>query len=113
MSEKIIEIKPTDHLHQLLQYDQLKHPLIGVMDACQIFSDRKKETGRSARDSISDFVIERAEESLLDTDDSVSEITNSSVPTYPHYSMRLSNSKTGRTSDKYRSLALAYNQNYI
>lgn len=68
------------------------------------FSDLlKKETGRSAKDHINDFVIERAKTLLLNTNQSVSEIAYQLGFNYPHYFARLFKSKTGNTPIEYRS----------
>lgn len=64
----------------------------------------KKETGRSAKDHINDFLIEKAKNLLLGTEESVSEIAYSLGFNYPHYFSRLFKSKTGLTPQKYREL---------
>ncbi len=63
----------------------------------------KKETGRSAKDHINDFVIEKAKNLLLGTNDSVSEIAYTLGFNYPHYFTRLFKSKTGQTPVEYRA----------
>jgi AraC-like DNA-binding protein len=63
----------------------------------------KKETGRSAKDHINDFVIERAKNMLLGSTESISEIAYSLGFNYPHYFTRLFKSKTGQTPMQYRS----------
>lgn len=69
------------------------------------FSDvLKKETGRSAKDHINDYVIELAKNSLLGTHLSVSEIAYLLGFNYPHYFTRLFKAKTGYTPLKYRQL---------
>ena len=64
----------------------------------------KKETGRSAKDHINDFVIEKAKAMLLSSNNSISEIAYSLGFNYPHYFTRLFKSKTGHTPVQYRSL---------
>ena len=64
----------------------------------------KKETGRSAKDHINDFLVDKAKTLLLSTEDSVSEIAYSLGFNYPHYFSRLFKSKTGTTPQKYREL---------
>lgn len=69
------------------------------------FSDLiKKETGRKAKDHINDFVIEKAKNLLLGTEQSISEIAYDLGFNYPHYFTRLFKSKTGKTPVEYRSL---------
>lgn len=68
------------------------------------FSDLlKKETGRSAKDHINDFVIEKAKNLLMVTRKSISEIAYDLGFNYPHYFTRLFKSKTGLTPVDYRS----------
>lgn len=62
----------------------------------------KKETGRSAKDHINDFLVNKAKNLLLSTQDSVSEIAYSLGFNYPHYFSRLFKTKTGFTPQKYR-----------
>ncbi len=64
----------------------------------------KKETGRSAKDHINDFLIEKAKNMLLSSEDSVSEIAYSLGFNYPHYFSRLFKNKTGFTPQKYREV---------
>lgn len=69
------------------------------------FSDLiKKESGRSPKDHINDFVIERAKNMLIGTEDSVSQIAYDLGFNYPHYFTRLFKSKTGKTPVEFRSL---------
>lgn len=65
----------------------------------------KKETGRSAKDHINDFLIEKAKNLLLSTEDSVSEIAYTLGFNYPHYFSRLFKTKTGTTPQKYREIS--------
>lgn len=69
------------------------------------FSDLiKKETGRSPKDHINDFIVEKAKNMLLATESSVSEIAYDLGFNYPHYFTRLFKSRTGKTPVAYRSL---------
>ena len=69
------------------------------------FSDLlKKETGRTPKDHINDFVIEKARNLLLASTDSISEIAYNLGFNYPHYFTRLFKSKTGHTPVEYRNL---------
>ncbi len=69
------------------------------------FSDLiKKETGRKPKDHINDFVIEKAKNLLLGTEQSISEIAYELGFNYPHYFTRLFKSKTGQTPVEYRNL---------
>ena len=63
-----------------------------------------KETGRSAKDHINDFIIEKAKDLLLSSADSVSGIAYSLGFNYPHYFGRLFKQKTGKTPQEYRQL---------
>ena len=70
------------------------------------FSDvLKKETGRSAKDHINDYVIELAKNQLAGTNKSVSEIAYSLGFNYPHYFTRLFKNKTGYTPSEYKHLS--------
>lgn len=63
-----------------------------------------KETGRSAKDHIIDFLIDKAKHLLLSTTDSVSGIAYTLGFNYPHYFGRLFKQKTGKTPQEYRQL---------
>lgn len=63
-----------------------------------------KETGRSAKDHINDFLINKAQDLLLGSTDSVSEIAYTLGFNYPHYFGRLFKQKTGKTPLEYRQL---------
>ena len=63
----------------------------------------KKETGRSAKDHINDFLVDKAKTLLLSTEDTVSEIAYSLGFNYPHYFSRLFKQKTGTTPQKFRT----------
>ena len=67
----------------------------------------KKETGRSAKDHINDFLVEKAKNLLLSTEESVSEIAYDLGFNYPHYFSRLFKAKTGVSPQKYRELNLS------
>lgn len=64
----------------------------------------KKETGKSAKDQINHFIIEKAKTLLLSESDSVSGIAYTLGFNYPHYFSRLFKSKTGMTPQEYRQL---------
>ena len=93
-----------------------KDPELDGMPSIQYFADKihlsqyylsdllKKETGRSAKDHINDFVVEKAKNLLLGTNDTISEIAYSLGFNYPHYFTRLFKSKTGQTPVEYRSV---------
>ncbi len=67
------------------------------------FSDLiKKETGRSPKDHINEYVVERAKNMLVGTEQSISEIAYDLGFNYPHYFTRLFKSKTGKTPLEYR-----------
>ncbi len=69
------------------------------------FSDLvKKETGRSPKDHINDYVIEQAKNMLISSERSVSEIAYELGFNYPHYFTRLFKSKVGCTPIEYRNL---------
>lgn len=64
----------------------------------------KKESGRSAKDHINDYVVEKAKYMLLNSEDTISGIAYSLGFNYPHYFSRLFKAKTGITPLDYRSL---------
>lgn len=64
----------------------------------------RKETGRSAKDHINDFLVEKAKNLLAGSDQSVSEIAYSLGFNYPHYFSRLFKNKTGMTPQGYRDI---------
>jgi len=69
------------------------------------FSDLlKKETGRTPKEHINDFVIEKAKSMILGTNQSISEIAYDLGFNYPHYFTRLFKSKTGVTPVEYRNI---------
>ncbi len=62
----------------------------------------KKETGRTAKDHINDFLVDKAKNRLLNSEDSISDIAYNLGFNYPHYFSRLFKSKTGMTPQEYR-----------
>ena len=63
-----------------------------------------KETGRSAKDHINDFLMDKAKYLLLGSTDSISGIAYTLGFNYPHYFGRLFKQKTGKTPQEYRQL---------
>ncbi|TAF68085.1 MAG: helix-turn-helix domain-containing protein [Cytophagales bacterium] len=63
-----------------------------------------KETGRSAKDHINDFIIDKAQHLLLSSTQSISEIAYFLGFNYPHYFGRLFKQKTGKTPQEFRQL---------
>ncbi len=63
-----------------------------------------KETGRSAKDHINDFLVDKAKDLLLSSTDSISGIAYTLGFNYPHYFGRLFKQKTGKTPQEYRQL---------
>jgi YesN/AraC family two-component response regulator len=63
-----------------------------------------KETGRSAKDHINDFLVDKAKHLLLSSTDSISGIAYMLGFNYPHYFGRLFKQKTGKTPQEYRQL---------
>jgi AraC-like DNA-binding protein len=63
-----------------------------------------KETGRSAKDHINDFLVDKAKHLLLSTSDSISGIAYTLGFNYPHYFGRVFKQKTGKTPKEYRQL---------
>jgi len=62
------------------------------------------ETGRSAKDHIHDFIIERAKNILLGTNNSVSQIAYELRFEYPQHFAKLFKAKTGMNPTDYRTL---------
>lgn len=62
----------------------------------------KKETGRTAKDHINDFLVNKAKNLLLSSTDTISGIAYTLGFNYPHYFSRLFKSKTGLTPQEYR-----------
>jgi AraC-like DNA-binding protein len=63
-----------------------------------------KKTGRSAKEHINDFLIEKAKHLLLSSTDSVSGIAYSLGFNYPHYFGRLFKKNTGKTPQEFRQM---------
>jgi AraC-like DNA-binding protein len=63
-----------------------------------------KETGRSAKDHMNDFLVEKAKNLLLSSTDSISGIAYTLGFNYPHYFGRLFKQKTGKTPQEFRQL---------
>ncbi len=63
----------------------------------------RKETGMTTKDHIDDHVINLAKTSLLNSEDTISEIAYDLGFNYPHYFSRLFKKKTGLTPNDYRS----------
>ncbi len=63
-----------------------------------------KETGRSAKEHINDFLIEKAKNLLVSSTDSISGIAYSLGFNYPHYFGRIFKKKTGSTPQEYRQM---------
>ena len=64
----------------------------------------KSETGRSAKEHLQDYVIEKAKNQLLSSNDSVSEIAYSLGFEYPQGFNKLFKAKTGLSPSQFRSL---------
>lgn len=64
----------------------------------------KSETGRSAKDHIQDFIIEKAKTAILGTSEPISEIAYSLGFEYPQGFTRLFKAKTGISPLKFRNL---------
>ena len=63
-----------------------------------------KETGRSAKEHINDFLVDKAKQLLLSSTDSISGIAFTLGFNYPHYFGRLFKQKTGKTPKEFRQL---------
>ena len=63
-----------------------------------------RETGRSAKEHINDFIIEKAKHLLLSSTDSIGGIAYSLGFNYPHYFGRIFKKKTGKTPQEYRQM---------
>ena len=97
------------YFHQGIHVDQGLPSISYFSDKANLsqhyFSDLiKKETERSPKDHINDFVIERAKDLLLGTQKSVSEIAYDLGFNYPHYFTRIFKNKTGHSPVEYQSL---------
>lgn len=62
----------------------------------------KKETGRTAKDHINDFLVDKAKNLLLGTEEPISGIAYTLGFNYPHYFSRLFKRKTGLSPLEYR-----------
>lgn len=101
---------------ELRTYFQKSMHLENGLPSIQYFSDKahlsqhyfsdlmKKETGRSPKDHINNYVVGLAKNMLLGTGKSVSEIAYDLGFNYPHYFTRLFKSKTGQTPKDFRTL---------
>ena len=93
--------------HELIETGQ---PTIDYLaDECHLspnyLSDLlSKETGRSAKEHINDFLIEKAKNLLVSSTDSISGIAYSLGFNYPHYFGRIFKKKTGKTPQEYRQM---------
>lgn len=63
-----------------------------------------KETGKSAKEHINDFLVNKAKHLLLSTDETINEIAYSLGFNYPHYFSRLFKKKTGKSPQEFRQL---------
>ena len=63
-----------------------------------------RETGRSAKEHINDFIIEKAKHLLLSSTVSIGGIAYSLGFNYPHYFSRIFKKKTGKTPQEYRQM---------
>ncbi|MEO0581681.1 MAG: helix-turn-helix domain-containing protein [Bacteroidota bacterium] len=94
-------------------FDTQKHLELGL-PRIQYFSEKanlsqhyfsdlvKKETGRSPKDHINDFIVEKAKNMLLGSSQSISEIAYDLGFNYPHYFTRIFKARTGKTPVEYR-----------
>lgn len=64
----------------------------------------KLETGRSAKDHIHSFIIDKAKTALLNSKETVSEIAYNLGFEYPQHFSKLFKSKTGNSPSEYRNL---------
>ncbi|MFT5834610.1 MAG: AraC-like DNA-binding protein [Cognaticolwellia sp.] len=62
----------------------------------------KKETGKTAKNHINDFLVDKAKTLLLSSTDTISRIAYTLGFNYPHYFSRLFKQKTGLTPQEYR-----------
>lgn len=81
-----------------------------LADSCNVsasyLSDLlSKETGRSAKDHINDFLIDKAKHLLLSSNESVSGIAYALGFNYPHYFGRVFKQKTGYSPKDYRHVS--------
>jgi len=96
--------------HQTHDFSEKGQPTIEYLaNACHLsphyLSDLlRKETGRSAKEHINDYLIDKAKHLLLSSTDSISGIAYSLGFNYPHYFGRLFKKKTGKTPQEFRQL---------
>lgn len=64
----------------------------------------KSETGRSAKDHIQDYIIEKAKTSIMGSNDPISEIAYNLGFEYPQSFNKLFKARTGMSPSKYRNL---------
>lgn len=64
----------------------------------------KKETGKSGKDFIHYYLIEKAKTRLLNSEETINEIAYSLGFNYPHYFSRLFKAKTGMSPQEFRTL---------
>lgn len=64
----------------------------------------KKETGKTAKEHINEFIVEKAKTMLLSGSNSVSEVAYALGFNYPHYFSRLFKSKTGVSPSEYKEM---------
>jgi YesN/AraC family two-component response regulator len=64
----------------------------------------KKETGKNAQEHIHLHIIEKAKDSLLNSDKNINEIAYELGFEYPQYFNKLFKNKTGKTPSEYRNL---------
>lgn len=100
----------------LIDYFRSDQPLEFGLPDIQYFADKvhyskhyfsdliKKETGRTPKDHINDYVIEKAKQMLLSTEQSISEIAYDLGFNYPHYFSRLFKKQTGETPKEFRNM---------
>jgi len=101
---------------ELKQYFLEKNTLENGLPQIEYFSEKanlsqnyfsdliKKETGKTPKDHLNDFVVEQAKNLLTLGSGKVSEIAYKLGFNYPHYFIRLFKSKTGYTPLEYRNL---------
>lgn len=63
----------------------------------------KKETGKTAKNYINDFLVDKAKNLLLASNDTIGGIAYTLGFNYPHYFSRLFKNKTGMTPQEYRN----------
>jgi YesN/AraC family two-component response regulator len=104
-----VEILLKDYYKKNALIDKGQPTIQYLADKCNLSSSYlsdllAKETGRSAKDHINDFLVEKAKNLLLSSTDSISGIAYTLGFNYPHYFGRLFKLKTGKTPQEYRQL---------